>query len=226
MTREDWYKPMDFFAKASSYAKRFCKDHPDADSETVFYAASEAAFVYEGTMKYRHIQFPRFVYAAIKNALYIRKRKEKKAMEETILPERTGKQRISDEVRAQIKAELAAGVKTKEICEKYKVSSSAVGRLRTEKKKPAPDKPKTSTNINNNTTSNIIPPENENVKSFGPNFQTIESTMITHLTGIVGIADEDILESVGSNIAGYSRIILRGRDGGKYVLEFRRENNG
>lgn len=225
MTWEDWYKPMDFFAKASSYAKRFCKDHPYADKETVFCAASEAAFVYEGTMKYRHIRFWRFVYAAIKNALYIRKRKEKKAMEETILPERKGKQRISDKVRAQIKAELAAGVKTKEICEKYKVSKSAIGRLRTEKKKPAPDKPKTDCNINNNSIQTSISLSDENVKPVKVDFVDICAVLEMHFADAAGDC-YDVESCEGSNIDGYSRIAHRGRDGGKYVLEFRRENNG
>lgn len=72
-----WFDFPDFYGQAFGYAKSYCKKHPEADRETVYMAASEAATHYEWSEKLRHYKFKNIVYLYIRNALYKLKRKNK-----------------------------------------------------------------------------------------------------------------------------------------------------
>lgn len=43
-----WFDFPDFYKQASGYAKSYCKNHPEADRETVYIAASEALLIMNG----------------------------------------------------------------------------------------------------------------------------------------------------------------------------------
>ncbi len=47
MKWEDYYVPRDFYGDAQIYARNYCKKHPDADRQTAYFAAQEAADLYE-----------------------------------------------------------------------------------------------------------------------------------------------------------------------------------
>ncbi len=104
MPWDDFYTPRDFYGDASMQAKKFCKTHPDADKETVYYAAQEAARLYEASSELRTKKFWRIVYIFIKNALYKKKRKE---------------QQMDAELKTAIIRDYESGMTTNEIAERY-----------------------------------------------------------------------------------------------------------
>lgn len=106
MEWEDFYTPVDFYGQASYQAKRFAKKNPDADRELIYLAASEAAERYERSEKLRTgFPFRTWCHLRMRTAVYIAERKESENM--------------TDELKAAIIADYEAGMKAREIAEKY-----------------------------------------------------------------------------------------------------------
>lgn len=162
---QDFYIPKDFYGWASGIAKRYCKTHPEADKSTVYYAASEAAEMYEFSSKLRYKPFKNFVYFRIHTAVYIKNRKE----DEKLMI------RITPELKASMIKDYESGMTVKEIAERYQLnpkitynnfnrwSQKGLVELRTPKKpehikrEPAPAEAETSPSqeiVNNNIAQN------------------------------------------------------------------------
>ena len=160
---QDFYIPKDFYGWASGIAKRYCKTHPEADKNVVYYAASEAAEMYEFSRKLRYKPFKNFVYFRIHTAVYIKNRKENETMA------------ITPELKASMIKDYESGMTVKEIAERYQLnpkitynnfqrwSQKGLVELRTPKKpehikrEPAPAEAETSPSqeiVNNNISQN------------------------------------------------------------------------
>ena len=160
---QDFYIPKDFYGWASSIAKHYCKTHPEADKNTVYYAASEAAEMYELSLKLRLKPFKNFVYFRIHTAVYIKNRKENETMA------------ITPELKASMIKDYESGMTVKEIAERYQLnpkitynnfqrwSQKGLVELRTPKKpehikrEPVPAEAETSPSqeiVNNNISQN------------------------------------------------------------------------
>ena len=170
---QDFYIPKDFYGWASGIAKRYCKTHPEADKNTVYYAASEAAEMYEFSRKLRYKPFKNFVYFRIHTAVYIKNRKEDETMA------------ITPELKASMIKDYESGMTVKEIAERYQAnpkitynnfqrwSQKGLVELRTPKKpehikrEPVPAEAETSPSqdiVNNNISQNtgvVNPPEHK-----------------------------------------------------------------
>ena len=168
---QDFYIPKDFYGWASGIAKRYCKTHPEAGKNTVYYAASEAAEMYEFSRKLRYKPFKNFVYFRIHTAVYIKNRKEDETMA------------ITPELKASMIKDYESGMAVKEIAERYQLnpkitynnfqrwSQKGLVELRTHKKpehikrEPVPAEAETSPSqeiVNNNIAQNaevVNPPE-------------------------------------------------------------------
>ena len=109
---QDRYYPADFNGRAGTLAKKYCKQHPEADKQTVYYAATEAVEIYEKSTKYRKYKFEDFAYWRIRNALYMQCRKENISM--------------TPETKAAIIRDLIAGASKNDIIGKYKCNPSTL----------------------------------------------------------------------------------------------------
>ena len=109
------YSYPDFYGQASGYAKSYCKKYPEADRETVYMAASEAATHYEWSEKLRHYKLKNIVYLYIKQALYKQKRKNKE--------EEMAHVKVPTE---EFFADYNSGMTTAELAEKYGMTKGAV----------------------------------------------------------------------------------------------------
>ena len=107
---QDFYSPRDFYGWASSIAKHYCKTHPEADKNTVYYAASEAAEMYEFSRKLRYKPFKNFVYFRIHTAVYIKNRKEDETMA------------ITPEIKETMIKDYQSGMTVKEIADRYQLN--------------------------------------------------------------------------------------------------------
>lgn len=107
---EDWFTPRDFYGNASMIARDYCKAHPDADKNTVYYAASEAAAMYDLSPELRKRKFKNFVYFRIHTAVYIKNRKDNETMA------------ISSEVKETMIKDYQSGMTVKEIAERYQLN--------------------------------------------------------------------------------------------------------
>ena len=144
-------------------ARDYYKTHPEADKNTVYYAASEAAEMYEFSRKLRYKPFKNFVYFRIHTAVYIKNRKENETMA------------ITPELKASMIKDYESGMTVKEIAERYQLnpkitynnfqrwSQKGLVELRTPKKpehikrEPAPAETETSPSqeiVNNNIAQN------------------------------------------------------------------------
>ena len=101
------YSYPDFYGRAAAMAKTYSKHHPEADEETVFWAAQEAAHHYELSDRLRCYKFKNIVHLYIRQALYKQKRKNK---EEEIL---------DAELKNAIIKDYQTGMTTREIAERY-----------------------------------------------------------------------------------------------------------
>lgn len=179
-TWEDWYSPKDFYGWASMIARDYCKTHPEADKNVVYYAASEAAEIYEFSRKLRYKPFKNFVYFRIHTAVYIKNRKEDETMA------------ITPELKASMIKDYESGMAVKEIAERYQLnpkitynnfqrwSQKGLVELRTPKKpehikrEPAPAEAETSPSqeiVNNNIAQNaevVNPRETEAEEQSAP----------------------------------------------------------
>ncbi|MGN0577347.1 MAG: hypothetical protein ACI4J4_01870 [Ruminiclostridium sp.] len=101
------YSYPDFYGRAAAMAKTYCKHHPEADEETVFWAAQEAAQHYELSDKLRCYKFKNIVHLYIRHVLYKQKRKNK---EDEIL---------EAELKNAIIRDYQSGMTSGEIAERY-----------------------------------------------------------------------------------------------------------
>ena len=101
------YSYPDFYGRAAAMAKTYSKHHPEADEETVFWAAQEAAQHYELSDRLRCYKFKNIVHLYIRQALYKQKRKNK---EEEIL---------DAELKNAIIRDYQSGMTSGEIAERY-----------------------------------------------------------------------------------------------------------
>lgn len=109
---QDFYRPMDHFALANSFAKNYCKSHPEADRNIVYGAAADAAFEYECSKALQKHKLKIYVNVKIRNAILNNKRKEKEM--------------VSSEERAEMIAEHKAGMSYSQIAEKHNRNKSTV----------------------------------------------------------------------------------------------------
>ena len=109
---QDFYRPMDHFALANSFAKNYCKSHPEADRNIVYGAAADAAFEYECSKALQKHKLKIYVNVKIRNAILNNKRKEKEM--------------VSPEERAEMIAEHKAGMSYSQIAEKHNRNKSTV----------------------------------------------------------------------------------------------------
>lgn len=194
---QDFYIPKDFYGWASSIAKHYCKTHPEADKNTVYYAASEAAEMYEFSRKLRYKPFKNFVYFRIHTAVYIKNRKEDVTMA------------ITPEIKETMIKDYQSGMTVKEIADRYQLnpkitynnflrwSQKGLVELRTprkpehKKREPAPAEAETSSSqevVNNN-----IPQSNEVV-----NPPVIEEQKPVKIKRYVEIYGYELLETIES----------------------------
>lgn len=111
----DFYRPIDHFALANSYAKNYCKTHPEIDKNTVYIAATDAAFQYENSVELQRHKFKVFINVKIRNAVLEIKRKE------------NGMNiKYSDELKAEIISDKNGGMSCREIAEKHGLTAKQV----------------------------------------------------------------------------------------------------
>ena len=109
MEWQDWYTPRDYYGSAQLYARDFLKKHPEADSQTAYFAAQEAAELYERSTRLRKMKFKGVVHWKIVNDLYMK-----------------GRERMDIELREAIIAEYQDGKTPKEIAEQFDLNESTV----------------------------------------------------------------------------------------------------
>lgn len=103
MEYQDWYTPRDYYGSAQLYARDYLKSHPEADSQTAYLAAQEAAELYERSARLRMFKFKGIVHWKIVNELYKRRKKEM----------------MTKELKASIIRDYETGMTPKEIAERY-----------------------------------------------------------------------------------------------------------
>lgn len=151
---------VDYYTRAASIAKAFCKKFPEAERERVYLAASEAATMYEISADLRQKwKFREWCYFRIKTEIYIIRRQKEMQMD--------------SELKAAIIHDYEQGLPVKEIAERYQldphVTRNNISRwakkglveLRQPKKEKAPAKADAQNNIS---TPKIIPPSERKIK--------------------------------------------------------------
>ena len=102
----DFYTPADFYGQAAALAKKFCRKFPEAERERVYLAVSEAAEMYEfSTRLRRKWKFRNWCYFRMRNEIYIIRRKN-----------------MDIELKNAIIRDYQAGLKVKEIAERYQLN--------------------------------------------------------------------------------------------------------
>lgn len=154
---QDFYIPRDFYGHAQQLAKKFCDKHPEADKQTVYFAASEAAEMYDFSDSLKCKPFKNFVHFRIKNALYMKGRKEDKEVQIRMTPE----------LKQSIIKDYNSGITPKEIADRYQLNYSTTinnitnwkkaGLIEDIKREPVPAETETSPSqeiVNNNISQN------------------------------------------------------------------------
>lgn len=246
-----WFDFPDFYKQASGYAKSYCKNHPEADRETVYIAASEAATHYEWSEKLRHYKLKNIVYLYIRNALYKQKRKNKE-------------DNMDKELKQAIIRDYQSGMTAGEIAERYGLHPhttlnnitnwAAKGLLELRPTTPKPeDKPKhikakekepataatvtssesaTTENLNDNIIAEIPAKVNSEAKVEGPTEEVKEATLpeanpvidfIEFCTREVAVLGKrfKVLRCAATNETGVAEIRFKDENGFEYVLELR-----
>ncbi len=246
-----WFDFPDFYGQASGYAKSYCKKHPEADRETVYMAASEAATHYEWSEKLRHYKLKNIVYLYIRNALYKLKRKNKE-------------DNMDAELKNAIIRDYQSGMTVGEIAERYGLhphttlnnitnwAKKGLLELRASTPKPE-DKPKhikkeekepataaTATSSESATTENLndniiaeIPPKVNSEQAEEPAEEVKETALpveaepvidfIEFCTREVAVLGKrfKVLRCLATNENGVAEIRFRDENGFEYVLELR-----
>lgn len=233
MKWEDYYVPRDFYGDAQIYARNYCKKHPDADSQTAYFAVQEAADLYERSSKLRKVKFRSFVHWKIVNDLYMNRRLQKKM--------------ITEELKASIIRDYETGMTAKDIAERYglhphtthnnivnwakkgllelrpstaQLQNKPVHKPSNKKKEPETAATATgSENTNQNNVTEIIPPEIENVKSI--NFVEAASILEDYFHDWFG-GNMSVVESRASNRDNSVQLVLEDKNGQSYALQFKK----
>ena len=119
----EYYIPRDYYGQASQIAKKFCKKHPDADKDTVYMAASEAAEVYDLGGPNTRAKFQTVVEVKIRAALLELKKRRAPQNEPH---EKEENELITPEIKAAIIDDARAGLTAKTIAAKCGMSEKAV----------------------------------------------------------------------------------------------------
>lgn len=119
----EYYTPRDYYGYASQLAKKFCRKHPDADKDTVYMAASEAAEVYDLGGPNTRAKFQTVVEVKIRAAL-LELKKRRVAQNEP--KEKEENELITPEIKAAIINDARAGMSAAKIAEKCGMSEKAV----------------------------------------------------------------------------------------------------
>lgn len=250
------YSYPDFYGRAAAMAKTYSKHHPEADEETVFWAAQEAAHHYELSDRLRCYKFKNIVHLYIRQALYKQKRKNK---EEEIL---------DAELKNAIIKDYQTGMTTREIAERYGLNpqttlnnitnwaKKGLLELRTSTPKPE-DKPKhkakekepatvatvtssesvTTENLNDNIITEIPSKVNSEAQEEGPTEEVKEAALpeanpvidfIEFCTREVAVLGKrfKVLSCAAANVTGVAEIRFKDENGFEYVLELRGIEDG
>ena len=119
----EYYVPRDYYGQASQIAKKFCKKHPDADKDTVYMAASEAAYVYDLGGPNTRAKFQTVVEVKIRAALLELKKRRKPQNEPQ---EKEKNELITPEIKAAIINDARAGLTAKTIAAKCGMNEKTV----------------------------------------------------------------------------------------------------
>lgn len=233
MKWEDYYVPRDFYGDAQIYARNYCKKHPDADRQAAYFAAQDAAELYERSSKLRKVKFRSFVHWKIVNDLYKNRRLQKKMM--------------TEELKASIIRDYETGMTAKEIAERYGLHPhtihnnimnwaakgllelrSSTAQLQNKpvhkpsNKKKEPETAATVTGSEDSGESDIatiITPETENVKPI--NFVEAASVLEDYFHDWFG-GNMEIVECRASNRDNSVQLIMEDANGQTYALQFKK----
>lgn len=114
---DDWYKPRDYYGRASVLAKNYCKAHPDADKDVVYMAASEVAEVYDLGGTKTKAKFSTAVEVKIRTALLEHRKR---------VGQKESEKMITREEKEQMCKDIKAGMTRKQLAEKYFISEKTV----------------------------------------------------------------------------------------------------
>lgn len=110
--RTDFYRPTDYFGLANSFAKGYCKDHPEADKNIVNAAARDAAFVYANSTTCKKYKFKTFINVKVRYEIFQERKKEMS--------------KYSDELKAEIISDKNGGMTCREIAEKHGLTAKQI----------------------------------------------------------------------------------------------------
>lgn len=225
------YSYPDFYGRAAAMAKTYSKHHPEADEETVFWAAQEAAHHYELSDRLRCYKFKNIVHLYIRQALYKQKRKNKE--------EEMARVKVPTE---EFFADYNSGMTTAELAEKYGMTKGAVRNKirRAEAKEKEPETAATVTSSESATTENLndniiaeIPPKVNSKQAEEPAEEVKEAALpveaepvidfIEFCTREVAVLGKrfKVLRCLATNENGVAEIRFRDENGFEYVLELR-----
>ena len=225
------YSYPDFYGRAAAMAKTYSKHHPEADEETVFWAAQEAAQHYDLSDRLRCYKFKNIVHLYIRQALYKQKRKNKE--------EEMAYVKVPTE---EFFADYNSGMTTAELAEKYGMTKGAVRNKirRAESKEKEPETAATVTSSESAITEipngNIITEISSKVNSEQaeePAEEVKEVALpveaepvidfIEFCTREVAVLGKrfKVLRCLATNENGVAEIRFRDENGFEYVLELR-----
>lgn len=214
------YSIRDFYGEAHFCAQKYLKKHPDAERQAVYFAAQEAAELYERKKLYK-IKFRLFVHWKITNDLYKRRRIKGKTM--------------TAELKAAIIAEYNKGKTHREIAEKFSLNQNTLSnnlanwadsgliarRQESRKKRKKPETATTETGlekINENVNNEIITEFAEKVKSV--NFMKAASVLEVFLKNWLG--DIEVVECRASNRDNSVQLTFEDEQGNSYAVGVKR----
>ena len=112
----DYKRPPDYYGQARQIAKQYMKQHPEADRETVYMAASEAAAFYDfGVAGSRRMNFRNAVQVKIRTVLFNAKRRINEMG-----------QKFSDEMKAEILEKYEDGISAGNLADEYHLKETQV----------------------------------------------------------------------------------------------------
>lgn len=112
----DYKRPPDYYGQAQQIAKQYMKQHPEADRETVYMAASEAAAYYDvGVGGSRRMNFRTAVQVKIRTVLFNAKRRNNEMG-----------QKFSDEMKAEILEKYEDGISAGNLADEYHLKETQI----------------------------------------------------------------------------------------------------
>lgn len=200
MEWQNWYTPRDYYGSAQLYARDFLKKHPEADSQTAYFAAQEAAELYERSTRLRKMKFKGVVHWKIVNDLYMK-----------------GRERMDIELREAIIAEYQDGKTPKEIAEQFSLNESTVrSNIHNRKKKGL----FSAENEEGETDSEISFSKIEKIK---PLISFVDAASIFTDCFSEWLGEEiELVECRASNRDNSATLILEDINGQSYALQFKK----